>query len=859
MSEVMSAIRWQQIKEVFLSAVELDTSARHEFLADACAQDDELRAEVEKMMAADEEAAEFLESSPAEKLAGACLTGSVSDLQHLGCWRLVQELGHGGMGVVYLAERNDGQFAQQAAIKIIRRGMDSAELLRRFHTERQILASLNHPYIARLLDGGTTPDGRPWYVMEFINGKPLDEYCDEHRLSLSERLLLFRKICSAVQYAHQRLIIHRDLKPSNIMVTEEGEVKLLDFGIARLMTPETDDPDFTATQFGLMTPAYASPEQVRGDNITTTSDIYSLGVILYELLTGHRPYHFPSARPDEIASAICDSEPPRPSLAVLCDSAATLSDASRLQIRNLSLVSGHPLYVWPPSVISKTRAESPDRLRRRLHGDLDNIVLKALRKDPQRRYASVEQFSEDLHRYLTGLPVRARRDTISYRLTRFMQRNKVPVAAVVIVLASLCTGIVTTWQQSLIAQRERALAERRFHDVRQLASSFLFKYHDKVADLPGSTPVREMIVRDATEYLDRLAQDAGDDRTLQLEVAQGWLKIGDVQGRPFLSNLGNTKDAISSYQKALQICEELEKRAAGNAAELSIKSMALQSLGVIHIRARMFTEAISELRQSVAIAQPLLAADSGNRDHQWLLSSASLYLGDALKWSGDNKGPMEHYQLALNLREALVKADDRNQKYIRGLAIVSQRLALLLASNSRQDKVALYQSLQFHQRAADLFQSVALANPENPQATRDAIDQKLMMAEALARTGQTAEALEFCHSAATSFEKLAGADPDNAEFRRDIATAWYIAATISQDTGQIAAGVRYMLKSMATYEKLAAGDPANADNYVELANGYGRLSAMEVQRGNHESARQYKNRSDDYRRRSRTVQSTLTD
>jgi eukaryotic-like serine/threonine-protein kinase len=404
--------------------------------------------------------------------------------------------------------------------------METEFVRERFTRERRILAQLDHPNIARLLDGGATEDGRPYFVMEYVEGRAISEYCEANPLSINERLKLFGQVCAAVQFAHQKLFAHRDLKPSNILVTKEGTVKLLDFGIAKLLAPDPSLGAITQTETALrlMTPEYASPEQARGLPITAATDIYSLGVVLYELLTNSRPHQFKTYSPAEIERAICDTAPARPSEAV------------------------------------SPKSDSPTRLARRLAGDLDNIILMAMRKEPERRYQSVEQFGEDIRRHLEGLPVIARADTFRYRAGKFIRRQRLVVAAFSIVLLSLLGGIIATTRAARIAQTERERAERRFTQVRKLSNTFLFDFHDKIRTLPGSIEAREMVVRTALEYLDSLAQEATGDVALEAELAVAYQKVGDAQGDPWTPNLGHTAAAMTSYRKSLSLAERLVAR-----------------------------------------------------------------------------------------------------------------------------------------------------------------------------------------------------------------------------------------------------------------------------------------------------------
>ena len=446
----MPALDWQKIKDVFALAVEQPLERRTDFLREACGDDEALRAEVESLLAAGDAPDPVIESN---NYALPSLIGEGGDGyegKDFGHYRILREIGRGGMGAVFLAERADGEFEQRVALKVLRRSFAESELARRFRQERQILASLNHPNIARLFDGGVSADGEPFLAMEYVEGVRIDDYADAHQLTTNARLDLFRQVCAAVQYAHQNLIIHRDLKPSNILVTEEGVPKLLDFGIAKLLDPESVEAGaHTVTELGVMTPEYASPEQVRGESVTTASDVYSLGVVLYELLAGHRPYRIKGRKPDEIARAICEQEPERPSAAVSRTEEPPKAD-------------GGSTTAVTPETVSRARGELPERLRRRLAGDLDNIVLMAMRKEPARRYASVGQFSEDIRRHMDGLPVIARKDTFKYRSAKFVRRNKVGVAAAALVLLILIGGIVgVAWQARVAQKQARVAAQER--------------------------------------------------------------------------------------------------------------------------------------------------------------------------------------------------------------------------------------------------------------------------------------------------------------------------------------------------------------------------------------------------------------
>src|SRR5215510_5028395 len=456
---VMTPERWRQVEEIFQAALDLSPEERNRYVSEVCAEDNDLKRDVESLLSQYDSAGELLDEPIYGNTELSALESFIDEKdpmigRRLGAYRIEREIGRGGMGAVYEASRADNEFNKRAAIKLVKRGMDTDFILRRFRKERQILAALDHPHIAGLLDGGTTEDGLPYFVMEYIEGQPIRDYCDTHRLSTEERLALFRDVCSAVQFAHQNLVIHRDIKPGNILVTSEGKVKLLDFGIARLLTPGPGYGEMT--QARIMTPDYASPEQARGDPITTATDIYSLGVLLYELLSGHRPYRITTASQPEIIRAICEEEPGKPSTAIA-------------RVETIPGRDGDTEVTLTPESVSKARGSEPDKLRRQLEGDLDNIVLKAMRKEPQRRYVSAEQFSEDIRRYTEGLPVIARKDTFSYRATKFVRRHRAAVAAAAFTGIALIGGAAATAWEARVAGVQRDKAQRRFSEVRQLA------------------------------------------------------------------------------------------------------------------------------------------------------------------------------------------------------------------------------------------------------------------------------------------------------------------------------------------------------------------------------------------------------
>ncbi|MCZ6815141.1 MAG: serine/threonine-protein kinase, partial [Planctomycetota bacterium] len=432
----MTGERMGRLRTIIEDALEQPAGERAEFVAIACADDTELKRTAEQLLDAESNFGSFLDLPETARVRAAhseILGPDSVGGRRIGPYQLVQVLARGGMGTVFCAVRADDAFEQQVAIKLINRGMDSEALLRRFEQERQFLADLDHPNIARLLDGGTSEDGQPYIVMEYIEGEPIDTFCDSQRLGVRKRIELFRQVCLAVQYAHQNLVVHRDIKPANILVTSSGIPKLLDFGISKLLANDAPGPgtgERTLTGLQAMTPRYASPEQITGGRITTASDVYSLGVVLYELLSGHRPYLLDDLTGYEKERVICETEPTRPSTAVTTS-------------KSLRSASGRIRLVTPESV-AETRRERPDQLRRALRGDLDNIILRAMAKDSQRRYATAEQLSEDLQRHLDGRPINARTPSMAYRAVKFVKRNKTSVTAATIVVLALSCGLIVS-------------------------------------------------------------------------------------------------------------------------------------------------------------------------------------------------------------------------------------------------------------------------------------------------------------------------------------------------------------------------------------------------------------------------------
>ena len=561
----METERWNKVQSIFEKALDVKSARQKDFVKEACGDDTEIYSEVISLLEEDLDAHSMLDGLAVDAVD---LPTESNIGKQIGPYRISREIGAGGMGAVYLAERTEGEFEQQVAIKLIKRGMDSDQILKRFMAERQILARLQHPNIARLLDGGLTDDGLPYFTLEFVEGEPIDSYCDRKKLSIDERLNLFRSVCLAVQYAHQSLIVHRDLKPSNILVTEDGTVKLLDFGIAKALSEESDEPSAALTRTGLrvMTPHYAAPEQVRGEPITTATDVYALGVILYELITGKSPYWVDPGSSIEMERAICGTQPDKPSDAVT----KKPTTSKELDIAE-SLEK-----------ISEDRSTKQDRLKRTLAGDLDNICLLALRKEPERRYRSAEQFFEDIGRYLKGLPVRARPDTFGYRTQKFIQRNQLRLALIGAVFLVII-ALIAFYTARLEAERDRAQLETQKAEQVSDFLTGLFEVSDPGQSKGGTITARELLDRGAAQIETELTEQPAVQ-------AQMLHVIGGVYG-----SLGLYAEADTLLGRALALRRDLHGEEHPDVAKT------LTALGILYEQVGRYEDAATMHRSALAV------------------------------------------------------------------------------------------------------------------------------------------------------------------------------------------------------------------------------------------------------------------
>ena len=794
----MTPERWRRMKELLAPVLELDPGKRADYLDQACGNDAELRMDLERLLDAGEQAGTHFLSHPA------VLREFILDFPQLvetwigrriGSYELVEEIGVGGMGEVYRAVRADDEYRKEVAIKLVRSGQDSGFVLHRFKNERQILAGLDHPNIARLLDGGTTEQGLPYFVMEFIEGQRIDEYCDAQKLATTERLKLFLPVCSAVQYAHQRLIIHRDIKPGNILVTPEGVPKLLDFGIAKiLLSSETaSQPEQTISLFRLLTPEYASPEQVKSEPITTASDVYSLGVVLYELLTGRTPYCVATRTPHEISRAVCEADPEKPSAAVR----HTLVPADDREQKKLA----------GAAALSAVRGSSPEKLSKRLGGDLDNIVLMALRKEPQRRYVSVEQFAQDIRRHLGHLPVIAHKDTFAYRASKFITRHKAGVAATGLVLIALLAGFTATIREARIAEANRQRAEKRFNDVRRIANSLMFEVHDSIENLPGATPARKLIVQESLEYLDSLSRQSAGNLSLQRELATAYEKVGRVQGTTNASNLGEPTAALESFRKALVIRQAVAI-AQPNVEDQIALARAYRRIGQLRWFSFSDTEqGLENLREAVRIAEA--AAGKGGENPQALVEELATdyeQLGDIQEGNGvrgsasDLHGALENHRRALALLKKIAEANPSVLASQRAFAMANLGVGDDLVKASDRE-----QALNYFRRAREIMEPLARTND-------DALLRQSLAAcftrigDALLMNGRATEALKYYREESNLLEPMAAADPKDVFLRSYFITSKGDIGHALVEAGHLKQGLSLLMHALAEQTVLANSD-----------------------------------------------------
>ena len=679
--------------------------------------------------------------------------------QHIGSYKILRRLGEGGMGVAYLAERDDGAYCQQVAIKVLKDGLRDPGLKKRFQNERQVLAGLDHPYIARLIDGGATTSGQPYYVMEYVAGEPVDRYARSHDLGLQQRLKLFMSICEAVAAAHRQLVIHGDIKPSNIFVSTDGTPKLLDFGLARIIRPAALD---VTTSLVVLTPGYASPEQVRGERLSTATDIYSLGVLLFELLTGESPYGRATSSPLELCRAICDHVPSKPSAA-----------------KQTAIPSLEP---------------------RELRGDLDQIVLKALRKLADERYHTVAELRADIQRYLGGFPVEAARGSALYHLRKFVirRRSYVAIGSLLLMLAAFATWRIWRGEQ---------IAELRFNQVRQLAHAMVFDVHDAIQDLPGSTVARKALIERALQYLKALEAGSGRNRDLQLELARAYTKIGKVQAASAGASLEDFAAGIQNLEHARALLADVLQRSRDDEeAALALVDADVEAANV-HARRGEMTQwralraESAEILNHMANRHPqdyrlrlrFLSHQAGTLDgehnsaaalhaYEQVLAAASQLTPDtdirmlqarterdiagALQSLGDKRGALDHQHESLRIFQGLLADSPTNTRFRLETSWTYTETAWL--EHEFHDERS---ALADFDRALQLLRTIAAADPGNQLARLEIGKLEMTASETVEHAVSPQQAAANLRDALSIFNETLTLDPTNDDARVHVAQA----------------------------------------------------------------------------------------
>ena len=763
----MQTNRWSQVEAVFQGALERPLAEREQYLADACRDDPELLAEIESLLESDRDAENALHSLVADDLTEMTKSSVSADLgSQVGPYLLVRELDSGGMGVVYLAVRSDDHYFQIVAIKMIRKGLDSPELVQRFRVERQILATLNHPNIGAILDGGETREGRPFIVMEYVEGQPITLAGESRSLSIRQRIELFRSLCSAVHYAHQKLIIHRDIKPSNVMVTPEGVVKLIDFGTSKPMEPQLVLKDDTPTESGfrMMTPDYASPEQLQGKQLTTATDVYSLGVLLFELLTGSRPYTLRGLSPAAAERVLLTGESRKPSAA--------------------------------PDLTSRTRRE--------LAGDLDRIVMTAMNHDQTQRYRSVQHLEEDLLRYLQGKPIAARNASPIYTLRKLVQRHKTVTFTSLAMIVLLSTSL-------LIYSSQSRKADRRVTEVRTLADSAISDMTDKLQHSSASTKTRAALFHSALTYLDELRRSTGNDPRLLIELSKAYVRVGDLEGSPFVANLGNSGTAIASYQKAWQAASEAHARMPGDDSTAALIE-ADQRLGGIQAFLGNLHEAHDNYQQGLSWARAFWQQKPNDPARKRLLARNYAGMGDVDLSSLNPDQALQSLTAAFQIFGISPSGDEDHDRMLIGLYLDR---AIIFNELGRQS-----QALEDNREAVTLAEVLLQRFPSSVQARRSllvAYEQSVLLLAGrdVLNVGDSEQAQVYARKALAIAQMLVGLDSGNVQAQYDLAIAYAEMGDSFRLTNFEMAGAWYR-KSISLTKELAPRYGAGARHWLAI-------------------------------------------
>ncbi|KAA6456649.1 hypothetical protein DYQ86_24600 [Acidobacteria bacterium AB60] len=789
----------QRIESIFNQALALPEGDRAGLIESLCDGEAQLMAEVSSLLRACAE--EELTSAASLRLRLG--EGSSNEEgKRVGAYEIDRLIGRGGMGAVYIAHRVDGNFEQQVAIKLIDLPLATDLFRERFRLERQILAGLNHPWIARLLDGGVTSQGELFLVMEFVDGLTIQRYCEGRALPLPERLELFKKVCEAVQFAHQNLVVHRDLKPDNILVTPDGTPRLLDFGTAKLLSPSAlgSDSELTRQGFQSFTPQYASPEQVLGHPITTASDTYSLGVLLYLLLTGKLPYELTEFTTAELVRVICEEAPRRPAMAV--DPATHLDP------------------------------------------DLEAIVLKALRKEPNERYLTAAQLADDVQAFLEERTVSARRGTFTYRAGKFTRRHRIALVSAAIIILTVLAGVGGVLWQSRLANLERRRAEARATDLRELSNSLISELDEAIKELPGSTGAQRLLVTRVLEHLDRASKDASGDRQTQLDLVNAYTRLGNIQGNPYDQNLGDRSGALISLDKALAIARSLSGTRTADQESLRALASALQSRSEVLWGMEKTSEAVSSMRDAIKVFDRLIAARDATASLICEAAAAYGTLGDELGQPGtpsmgDLLGALKVYRQAIALDERALRLDPGFLRARRAIPINELKVGNVEIEWDPS------QALKDYEIAENGFEALPGAKTNGLSALRTRANMLRHRAQALRELTRFAQAAPLFEEALRIQRDIAAQDPNDSRSQFDVYVDLNQSAVNFEDAADPAfssgaadrrrnleAAIAELKPAESILQQLVKLDPSNDDWRTALASIEQRLGTAEQGLGN---------------------------
>jgi tetratricopeptide (TPR) repeat protein len=784
------------IEAIFNEVLALPSGERQALIEIRCGEDALLKSEIYSLLraCAEEEALAAVRLREARTDARTGL-----DRKRVGAYEIDRLIGRGGMGAVYVAHRADGTFDKQVAIKLIDLPLATDLFRERFRMERQILAGLNHPLIARLLDGGVTCDQEPFLVMEYVDGVPIHRFCEDHRLSVAERLLLFKSVCEAVQFAHQNLVVHRDLKPDNILVMEDGTPRLLDFGTAKLLSPSADGmgSEFTRQGFQSFTPQYASPEQVLGNPITTASDTYSLGVLLYLLLTGVLPYELKEFTTAEMVRVICEQPPRRPTL--------------------------------------------PGSGDQRIDADLEAILLKSLRKGPGERYLTAVQFALDVQAYLDGRTVSARRGTMRYRAGKFVRRHRIALFGAALVTTSLIAGVAGVVWQAKVADRERRRAVDTSAEMRQLSNSLLYELDEAIKELPGSSGVQKLLVTRVLDHLDRTSKSAAGDRLVQLDLANAYTRLGNIQGNPYDQNLGDTAGALVSLDKALVIAQSLAASAARDNEALRALASVEQARSEVLWGVGKTPEAVESMQAATEAYERLVAERDATPALISEAGAAYGTLGDELGQPGtpslgDLAGAIDAYRKDIRLDERALSLDPNFPRARRGLGIVQLKIGNVEIETDPA------QALEDYRLAEERFDALPESKQDGLSTLRIRANVVRKKATAMRELGEYAQAIPLFDQALAIQKQIAAADPKDNRSLFDVyvdltqkaydyeyAADPALEADPQKRRRDLALAIPLLKEAQSIAVQLLKQTPSNEDRKASLADVQVRLGTAETE------------------------------